>query len=71
MPDASPRLEPHSRARAFMLIAEQSFNYDIHGERGFDAVGDLVSHCACHQLTYSRLDDAVGIFEDLLCGRQA
>ncbi len=66
-PDASPLLEPHSRARTFMLIAEQSFNYDIHGERGFEAVGNLVDQCACYQFTYSRLDDAVRAFDDLCC----
>ena len=61
--------ERYSPARSFMLIAEQSFNYDIHGSRGFDAVGRLIDQSQCYKLSYSRLDDAVSIFDDLLAGR--
>ena len=59
-------LEQHSKARTFMLIADQSFNYNVHGRTGFDAVGDLVAQCSCHQYTYSRLSDAESTFADLL-----
>ena len=68
---APPMLVRHSRARCFMLIAEQSFNYHIHGSRGFDAVGQLIDHSQCFQLTYSSLDDAERVFDDLLAGRIA
>lgn len=68
-PNMLPLLEPHSKARTFMLIAEQSFNYDIHGENGFEAVGNLVDQCACYQYTYSQLDDAVRTFEELCSGK--
>ncbi len=67
--DADPSLEPRSRARTFMLIAEQSFNYDIHGRRGFDAVVRLVDESRCFQFTYSRLDDAVEMFDRLSAGQ--
>ena len=63
---ASPMLDQYCRAQAFMLIAEQSFNYDIHGSRGFDAVGRLIDQSQCYQFTYSSLDDAVRVFDDLL-----
>lgn len=66
---ASALLERHSRARTFMLIAEQSFNYDIHGSRGFDAVGALIDQSQCYQLAYSRLEDAERVFDNLLVGR--
>ena len=66
---AAPVLAPHSRAQSFMLLAEQSFNYDIHGVRGFDAVGRLVGASRCYQFTYSSLDDAVRVFDDLVSGR--
>jgi HprK-related kinase A len=64
--NAKPTLEPYSKARAYMLIAEQSFNYDVHGRAGFDAVGDLVDRCACFQFTYSSLDDAERVFDGFL-----
>lgn len=63
--DAQAELVAHSRARTFMLIAEQSFNYSIQGERGFEAVGKLVDQSQCFQFTYSRLDDAQRVFDDL------
>lgn len=67
--DAAPELVRHSRARTFMLIAEQSFNYDIQGQRGFEAIGVLVDRSQCYQFTYGQLDDAERIFDDLLYGR--
>lgn len=68
-PGVSSELAPHSRARAFMLIAEQSFNYDIQGQRGFEAIGKLVDQSQCYQFTYSQLDDAERIFDALLAGK--
>lgn len=70
VPDAIPELVPHSRARTLMLIAEQSFNYDILGQSGFEGVGRLVDQSECYQFTYSQLDDATRIFDELLV-RQA
>ena len=63
VPDAEPALAQRNRSRTFMLLAEQSFNYDIQGVRGFRAVARLLDQCACHQLTYSRLDDAKAVFD--------
>lgn len=63
--DAEPLLEQKSPAEMFMLIAEQSFNYDVHWTRGFDAVGRLMDQCETLQFSYSRLDDAVKVFDQL------
>lgn len=64
-----PILAPHSRARTFMLLAEQSFNYDTQGQNGFDAVTALVDRTQCYQFTYSSLDDAQRVFDNLLQGQ--
>lgn len=64
-----PILAPHSRARTFMLLAEQSFNYDTQGQNGFDAVTALVDRTRCYQFTYSSLDDAQRVFDNLLQGQ--
>lgn len=70
-PRSSVQLELANRSSTFMLLAEQSFNYDLHGRRGFDTVGRLVASASCHRLTYSNLDDAIGVFESLnSCSRQ-
>jgi HprK-related kinase A len=58
-------LEPYSKARASLLIADQSFNYNVQGRAGFDAVGDILERCDCYKLTYSRLEDAERIFAGL------
>lgn len=60
-----PTLKQKGRARTSMLVAEQSFNYDVLGRRGFDAVTALLDACEGFELEYSQLDDAVGIFERL------
>ena len=64
--DSSPKLVPHAKSLTFMLIAEQSFNYDILGARGFDAIGDLLDEVDCFQFSYSKLDDAEHVFSKLL-----
>lgn len=64
--EAESLLEEKSPAETFMLIAEQAFNYDVHGTRGFDAVGKLLDRCETFQFTYSRLDDAVNTFDKLV-----
>lgn len=63
---AAAELQLHSRAQTFMLIAEQSFNYDIQGLRGFEAIGELVERSRCYRFSYSNLDDADRLFSDLL-----
>lgn len=67
---ALPTLKPHGKSETFMLIADQSFNYHIHGREGFDAVGDLVEQCDCFEFTYSRLSDAEAVFDNLLVAGQ-
>ncbi len=62
---AAPSLTPLAPARAFMLLAQNSFNYNLLGAAGFDALGRLVGMCACHEFAYSSLDDAIGVFDAL------
>ena len=67
--DSPPVLTPYSRARTFMLIAEQSFNYETLGSEGFEAVGALVNGCQCYQFSYSSLVGAERTFDQLLQGQ--
>ena len=69
LPASPPVLAPYSRARTFMLIAEQSFNYETLGPAGFDAVSALVGSCQCYQFSYSSLVDAEQTFDQLLQAR--
>lgn len=68
-PHAEAELVPHGSAKTFMLLAEQAFNYQIHGRRGFDAVAGLMDQTQGYRFTYSRLEDAVAVFDGLSEGR--
>lgn len=58
-------LEANNRARSFMWLAENSFNYSVLGRDGYTGVGDLLEQCDCYQLTYSRLDEAIAELDHL------
>ena len=58
-------LAPLSRARAFMALVDNAFNYNVHGRSGFEAFGNLIDRCDCHVFTYSSLPEAVEVFDHL------
>ena len=62
---AAAALTPVSQARAFMQLAENSFNYNVLGAAGFDAMASLVEHTSSYQFTYSVLDEAIAVFDAL------
>jgi HprK-related kinase A len=62
---AAPTLEPEKKAAAFIDLADNAFNYSIHGETGFRVTADMVELCDCYRFTYSRLDDAIRVFAAL------
>jgi len=62
---APAKLVQRSKNYSFMEIAEQSFNYNILGLRGFDTLQRLVDDCSCYDFSYGRLEDAVEVFDSL------
>ncbi len=64
--DAPATFTPYSKARTCMTFAEQSFNYDIYGVRGFDAVARLVESCDCFEFSYGDLEEAARAFGKLV-----
>ena len=58
-------LTPMGKARAFMGVAENAFNYQVLGMRGFAALGQLIDATAAFEFRYSKLDEAVQFFERL------
>jgi len=65
-PGAKPSLMDMPKARMLLLLAEQAFNYDLHGRNGFEATADLVDRCLCLEFEYSTLEDAVACLEQLV-----
>jgi HprK-related kinase A len=58
-------MHPIEKARAFLKLSSNSFNYQMLGRDGFHTVGDLIEGSACMSLTYSNLDDAIRAFAEL------
>jgi HprK-related kinase A len=61
-------LKPVSKAVAFMKLAENAFNYDLHGREGFDFLATTVDRCGCFEFGYSKLEDACAIFDGIAGG---
>jgi HprK-related kinase A len=62
---SAPQLAPVPRARAFLRLAGNAFNYSLLGRAGFDAVGGVIERVDSYDFTYSALDDAVAVFARL------
>ena len=62
---AAPDLCQLERGTCFMQMAENSFNYNVLGGAGFDALADTVERCECYTLSYARLEDAISLMESL------
>lgn len=62
---SSLSLEPLPDSEAFLLLASNSFNYEVLGEVGFQAVTHLIRTCSCYKLVYSDFDDMIGAMNDL------
>lgn len=63
---APVRLERMAKARAFAKLSANSFNYEMLGPDGFEAVGALLARCTVRRLTYGDLAAAVDALRDLL-----
>jgi HprK-related kinase A len=62
---ATALLRARPKADAFMHAATHSFNYSLLGRLGFELNAALVDGCDCWDFRYSRLEDALRVFEDL------
>jgi HprK-related kinase A len=67
-PGLAAELESFPKARAFTKLSVNSFNYELLGPAGFDAVGTLISRCGCYQLRFGDLDAAIAAISHLLAG---
>jgi HprK-related kinase A len=64
--DQSTRLAPVSKAKAFMQLVDNGFNYDVYGRRGFEQLARITEACDCLEFVYGgALGEAVRLFEDL------
>lgn len=66
MPGSSTQITPRQKAASFMELADQSFNFNILGELGFQALRQVLDSCDCYDLSYSDLDDVIPELEQLI-----
>lgn len=61
---AEVRAKPLAKARAFMKLANNAFNYAEQGEAGFASVRDIIDASEVRLLRFSRLEDAFDIISE-------
>lgn len=62
---ADATLTPMGSGTAFMQLADNAMNYHVLGPRGFETVGRTVDRTRNYHFEYSRLDDAIAVFDQL------
>ena len=65
VPDSNAELAVRSKANSMLELGRNSFNYSLLGLSGFELLADVISASDCYDFTYSRLEDAVNVFDKL------
>jgi HprK-related kinase A len=68
VPEAKTAFETVTHARMLAHLADSSYNYNALGPTGFNALARLADASTCHKLTYSNLDEALALFDELAAG---
>ena len=58
-------LTPKSKGESFLAVIENSFNYGILGEAGFDTLDRVIQQCRCFEFNYSATEQAITAFDQL------
>lgn len=56
---------PRQKSDAFMRTAGHAFNYELLGSTGYDLMAGLIDRCECFDFRYSRLPEAIALFDVL------
>lgn len=62
---AALSLEPLAKSDAFLMVATNSFNYEVLDETAFRLVTAMVKDCDCYSLVYSDLTEAIAAIDAL------
>ena len=65
VPESRAELVVRSKANSMLELGRNSFNYSLLGLTGFELLADVISASDCYDFTYSRLEDAVSVFDQL------
>ena len=59
-------LTPRSKAQSMLELGRNSFNYMVLGRTGFVGLSRVIDASDCYDFRYSRLDDAVAVFDQMV-----
>ena len=57
---------PLSKAQALVKLIENSFNFQVHGLCGFDALADVVERSECFNLVFGELSEGAALLAQLI-----
>ncbi len=63
--DEEPELLPRSKQQTLQFLSQNAFNYRQLGAEGFRVCTGLIKQSDCYDFQYSRLEQAVAVFEGL------
>lgn len=64
--EGDTRLSARPKGGSFEHVANHAFNYSLLGRLGFEMNADLIDRCDCWDFEYTRLDEALRVFEELV-----
>lgn len=64
VPESSLRIKDQPKPVALTRLINNSFNYLISGEKGFEALVNLITQSKCVELQYSNMDEAIEALGD-------
>jgi HprK-related kinase A len=67
---AAARVVALDRAEGFQLLTDNAVNYASMLRTGFEMLTDIVERCGIYRLTYSNLDEAIELLDDLHQGKR-
>lgn len=65
LPGTSGDLVPLDRTAGFQLLTDNAVNYSSMLQTGFEMLTGIVERCGVYRLTYSNLDEAIGLLDRL------
>ncbi|MEX2216150.1 MAG: HprK-related kinase A [Phycisphaeraceae bacterium] len=60
------QLEPFSKARTLLRVAQDAFNFSILGTTGFETLASLVDASDCYTIVYSDMEAAISTLNELI-----
>lgn len=63
--DTPTELSRADKGSALVSLAENAFNYSLHGARGFGLLGDVIEMCGVYRLNYGSVMEAADLIDGL------